>query len=210
MASHSSRRAFSAPLVIAAALLAAGVGDPLVERLGNAGLFGPGYRDVTQAGAVPAIACALLVVAQIAALRALRGGRDVVSGFSSRRPGREAVAAFVLQLLFVYAIEGGEAVFAGGKAPGTLSWLGAPPLVALAIYAVLALVMTLAVAALARVLTASFTALIRVAIAVVRLRGARDGAAAHVVLRRAPLRARSGSFVRRTGERGPPLLALSL
>ena len=215
MARRSPPPASPVALVAAAGLLAAGLTDPLIERLADAGLFGPGFHDDTQAGALPAVACALLVVAQIAlmhAVRSLRGGRrdvarGLVAAFVSRHPARDALLAFAVELACVYAIETCEALFAGGNAPGALRWLGGPPLVSLALYAVAALIVTAAVAAAARALAHSFRAVLHVAIRFIRLRAAYRAGTRPRPRRTAPLRARSSILPRRTGERGPPLPA---
>lgn len=209
------------PFLLAAALIAGGLGDPLVETIADSGVVGAGYHDTNHLGVLPALACGLVVAIELVLLRAwalLRhdaGSRsDWLNAFagrlSARKPLHDVPYVFALQLGVVFAIEALEQSVAGGKLELGLSWLGGPVGFSLAVHALLAVAVTLALAALARALAAAFASLVRVAfgwIALGRRRAAapsrydRRGDAA--VFRRRLLRAR------RTSGRAPPFLLAS-
>ncbi len=117
-------------LVLTVALVAAALGDTIVEWLANSGLFSGGYADGDQRSVVPTLLCAGVLGLQLVSARAfamLRGktpasARDVVLAtarrLSRRSLLRDLPAIGVLQLAGVYAMESAEAGIARRRRRG--------------------------------------------------------------------------------------------
>jgi len=129
----------------AIALVAAAIGDPLVESISNAGIFGSGYRDdnhqsVFTVLVVGLVLACLLVVARFRRARGVSGRsarewlRVAASGFAKTSASRNIAAVFAAQLAVVYAMESCEQALAHGGPLHGLLWLGAPALFSLAIH----------------------------------------------------------------------------
>jgi hypothetical protein len=126
----------------AIALIAAALGDPLVETVSNTGIFGRAFIDdnhqsvatVLVAGLV--LGLLLLVVRfRFASARASKGSPDwlheVVSGLSRTSSSRHIAPIFGAQLAVVYVMESCEQLLGPGASVHGLSWLGAPLVVSL-------------------------------------------------------------------------------
>ncbi len=212
-----SRRSLATrlPFVLAAALVAGGLGDPLVETIANTGAVGAGYHDTNHLGALPALLCGVVVTIEIALLRCLAafhgGDRERVwlsafaDRFSARPPLRDVPYVFVLQLGVVFAIETVEQLLVGGAPERGLTWLGGPVAFGLAVHALIAVVVTLGSAWLTRAIAAALASLVRIAFAWIALPPLRDGAAP-LHDRRDGVRAgrRPSAHARRIGGRAPP------
>jgi hypothetical protein len=209
---------FRLPFVLATALVAGALGDPLVETISDTGIFGPGYHDTNHLGVLPALICGLVLTLEVVLLRclqALRGGtrceRDwliaVAERFSSRSPLRDVPYVFVLQLGVVFAIETAEQLLVGGKPEGGTGWLGGPVAFSLAVHALIAVVVTIVLAYLTREVAKTLASLVRIAFACIALPAFQD-AAAPLRERRdgAPFGRQQSPHARQIGERAPPPL----
>lgn len=159
-------------LIVMAALVAAALGDTLVEFSADAGLFGNGYYDGDQSGVLPALLCAAaiglaIVVGTIVTL--IRGTapgaaralvRATAAGLSRRSLLRDLPAIGALQIAGVYGIERTEAALHGAAfAPGP-AWLGAPLPIALAMHALVCILCIVVLSALLRVLVRAGAAIV--------------------------------------------------
>jgi len=192
------------PFLAAIGLIAAAIGDAALEAAANAGAFGGLYRDADQLGIGPALLLGLGPI--IVALSALAYRLARAGGRPARLTPGDVATAFASALAGAYAIQALETLYAGGSVGGGLAWLGGPPLVGLATYALLTFV-TLVVA---RVVLGALTAAVAVAIvlAAVLLAIAGRGLIAPAFdarrVRLAPLR-RGSPLVRHAAGRAPPL-----
>jgi hypothetical protein len=164
-------------MVLTVALVAAAVGDTVVEWSANAGLFGLGFSDTDQRSIVPTLACAGVLALEFTCARAfamLRGRtpatvREVLRAsarlLAQRSLLRDLPAIFALQLGGVYLMESIEALVRGGTVAGGLGWLGAPVLVALALHLGVCLACVVVVGALLRALVDAAVALVLRALA---------------------------------------------
>jgi hypothetical protein len=204
-------------VLLTVALVAAAVGDTLVEWLADAGVFGRGFFDGDQRSVVPTLACAGVLGLELVLARALamlRGrtpasARDVLLAtaelISRRSLRRDLAAIFALQLAGVCAMESAEAALRGGALAGGLGWLGAPVVAALAVHALVCVLCVAAVGAALRALVALFGALVLRAFAAPLDIG--PAAAPFVRRVRGACAARAaGPHVHQRGERAPPFL----
>lgn len=212
----SSSSAHRFPFLLAAALVAAALGDLVVEGVSNTGAFGSGYFDHDHLSVIPVLCAGFALVLEIAVLRLmalLRGGalgarRGLPAGVAGRLSGRmlrrDLPLVLAMQLAAVFAMQSAEQLAAGGATLAGPGWLGGPLAFALTVYAATALVATVALALLARAILAAGTALIRIVLElVVRLA---DQAARPCFGRRTALAcARAQApHVRQIGGRAPP------
>lgn len=209
------------PFLIAAALIAGGFGDPLVETIADTGIFGAGYHDTNHLGVLPALLCGLVLTIEIALLRCIqafrgdsRTSRERLIAVAERLGARSALRVvpivFVLQLGVVFAIETIEQLLTGGGLRSGLEWLGGPIAFSLGVHALLALVVTIGLAALTRAIAAVLLSLVHLAFAFIALRPVRRGAApSHQWLDGASCRQRRSPRARRIGGRAPPFLFAS-
>lgn len=117
----------------ALAVISAAMADPLVEFASNAGWFGRGnFTDHSNLDVVPALLAgvALMTVYLFRKARLVLSGRAFPRGIAPLLP-----AIFALQLLALYGMETAEQLVVAGHLFGPAVWLGAPPLISLAIHA---------------------------------------------------------------------------
>lgn len=165
-------RALLSPYTVGVALVAAAVGDPLVETLADAGLFGPGYADTDHAGVAPAITVALLFFAVFLAIRTV--GLFRAPAATNNGPARviaapriEPLRVLPLQFVGVYGIECFEAVTAHQPVPVGVSWLGGPVPVSLAVHFVIAALACAVLRCVMRWLLGGLVAVVGIAAAIV-------------------------------------------
>jgi hypothetical protein len=209
------------PFLLAAAFIAGGIGDPLVETIADTGIFGAGYHDTNHLGVLPAFLCGLVLTIEIVVLRcvqAVRGdsrtSRERLIAVAERLGARSALRVVpivvMLQLGVVFAVETVEQVLTTGGVPNGLEWLGGPVAFSLGVHALLALVVTIGLAALTRAIAAILLSLVRLAFAFIALQPVRGGAALlHQRLNGACCRQRRSPRARRIGGRAPPFLFAS-
>jgi hypothetical protein len=199
--------------VIAAALLAAAVANPIVESVSNTGIFGHGYSDHDQSSVGPTLAIAAVFALAFVVMRAVRmlGGvsrsEGMLSGIARdlarRAPTSDLPFVIGLQFVVVYAMERVECLAHGGTESG-LAWLGGPVLFAVAVHGLIALGVTFAAGfalrSFARLLATAVRAVLE-AIAIVR---ARSVAAAFARQTFIAALGSSLAHVRSLRGRGPP------
>lgn len=132
------------PFLLAVAILAAAIGDPLVETIANSGIVGAGYSDNIHTSVIPAMTVGALLALLLLVLRVLRlvrpaGERpiDVARRFAAGSPLRHVPLVYGLQLIVLFIMESAEQAFAGGCLLGGTAWLGGPVLFSLAVHALI-------------------------------------------------------------------------
>jgi len=216
-------RAFGSrlPFLMAAALIAAALGDALVESLSNAGVFGGFYHDDDHTSVLPALLIGALVVLEIVAVRCFELLRqrpahsrgwivDLATNVSSRKPLADFPLVFALQLAALFAMESSEQLLANGRLLGGTVWLGGPPIASVLTHALLGLSCLLLLRHVMRALLAVLVSFARVAIDFISL--ARKREAAFFVRRRNESRRNGASSARarHIGGRAPPLFPATL
>ncbi len=205
------------PYLFAVALVAAGLGDPVVESVSNTGIFGH-YADNNHLGVVPTLLAGAVAVAEVLVLRFVEAWRrstdrssgsliDIAKDIGSRSVAREFPVISALQLLAVFALESGEQLVAGGKLLGGTAWLGGPILFSLIAHAIVGGLCTFALGASMRAIVRAFASLVQTAVRFIWLAVARASAGPFRLDRRAVWFARAQApHVREIGGRAPPLL----
>jgi hypothetical protein len=207
------------PSLTAVALVAAALGDPLVESVSNSGLFGRGYHDNNHQSVIPAMVAGGMLVFVILAARCwsiVRSGSPLRRGdwllesasrFSqpSALPDLPVVLAFQLAALF--AMESAEQLFFGGELLGGTVWLGGPIAFSLATHALLGTSCTLLFLALMRSIHEAVASLVRRTIETILVLLARSGARLVVEIRNDAARPHlQAPPARQIGGRAPPPL----
>ena len=201
----------------AAALIAAALGDFVVERIADTGVFGAGYidRDQSGVGSVLVLGVGVAFAAVVWRFGALLGSagaarraawhRATARALAPRTLARVLPGAFVIQLAGVYGIESVERLALGAPLPDGVGWLGAPLAFSLTFHLLLGLVCAFALTAALRALLAACAALV---VRVLALATALADAPQPCLSARTDtvLAAVREHFARRHGERGPPLL----
>jgi hypothetical protein len=212
------------PFLFAVALVAAAIGDALVETVSNGGVFGSGFDDNNHLSVVPAlVAGTMLGLAMVAAWcwsLVRRGSSLVCSGSSLRRsdPFGDAIARLAhgpaqgdvpivvaLQFAALFAMESSEQLLAGGRLLGGSAWLGGPIVFSVATHVLLGTALTLLFGALVRSIQAGVSSLVRATIEAILVRRARD--VARLILNRseiASLPQPRAPYARRIRGRAPP------
>jgi hypothetical protein len=205
------------PFLIAVALIAAALGDPLVETVSNTGLIGRGYSDNNHLSVIPTlIAGALLAFLLICrhCLELLRRPAehrdwlvDMATRISARSPSQDLPYVLVLQFAALYCMESAEQLFFGGKLLGGTVWLGGPIWFSICTHVLLGSACAILAARAMRSIVKRCATLVRVALEF--LLDAFSGEDSAVFAR---LRDNGASFrpqrvyVHQLGERAPPLL----
>ncbi len=207
---------------MAVALVAAALGDSLVESVSNSGLVGAGYADDNHLSVLPALlAGAGLVLAFVRSrcLDVLRHGsslrrrawlRDLATRWAAGSPAREFPLVFGMQLAFLFAMESVEQLIGGGRLLGGTAWLGGPVLFSLLAHALLGAACTLLLGWLGRNVLAAFAAFVCAALERILLEIERARATI-VAARRdgSPFRLAQAPQAARRGKRGPPRFAFA-
>jgi hypothetical protein len=160
------------PFLLTAAIIAAAVGDSLVETIANGGAFGRAYHDNNHSSIVPALVAATVITLVVLLTRCVGLVRKSThrpltpSGAHGRRPARYAAVidlSIVLPMQFgtLFVMESAEQLTGGGKLLGGLAWLGGPIAFSLVTHAVLGTLCAFAVAALARSILSRVASFVR-------------------------------------------------
>jgi hypothetical protein len=204
--------------LVAVALVAAALADPIVESIANAGTFGPGYADNTHLGVIPTAVLGAILVLEIAVVRCLdvlRGFTaasrtrfaDVASSLGTRSTLTDLPIVFALQIATLYALESGEQLATSGQFAGGLVWLGGPIAFSLIVHAAMGIGLTFALGALLRAIVRAFASVVRTVFALLwtlqRDRSADGRRVGRVDVSFARTQAPN---VRQIGGRAPPLL----
>ena len=205
------------PFLLAVALVAAALGDAVVESISNSGVFGRGYADDVHAGVVPTLVAGGLIALEFARRRCMeivrRGDArrrsdwilDLARRYSPGSPGRDLAFVFCLQLLTLFAMETAEQLAFGGKLLGGTAWLGGPIAFSLIAHALICVGCTFALAWFARTTLATVALFVRSALEFIVLAIAR--ATAHLLAGRSERvahRRMQDPHARQSGDRAPP------
>lgn len=154
---------------LASAVIAATIGDIVLESASTSGLFGAGnFTDGSLVDIVPALAigvCAALAYAVVAVKRVLAQncwGSALTRWSAATDAGRHRLFPFVLVLQFaaLFSMESIEEVVVRGHLLGPTIWLGAPAPIAILTHALLG-------ATVLFVLRALLSALVRTAVSTI-------------------------------------------
>jgi hypothetical protein len=168
------RTALRLPFLLAVAILAAALGDPLVETIANSGIFGGGYADNNHTSVIPALVAGTALALEVTLLRALaasgllgRGQRDRIVELAGRACpssfARDVPWVIALQLAALFLMESIEQLAFGGKLRGGTLWLGGPVAFGLCAHALVGAGALALVGRLARMLLRAFCSLITIA-----------------------------------------------
>jgi hypothetical protein len=207
------------PFLLAVALVAAAIGDAVVETISNSGVFGRGYNDGNHLSVIPALVAggvlALIVVVKrsLSLFRegsALRRGDwlvDTATRLSHRSPPADLPFVLPMQFVALFTMESIEQLAFGGKLLGGTVWLGGPIAFSLLMHVLLGTGCTLLFAALVRWILAAVALLVRETIDAILFSLGRDTVRAFI--RRgddASLPRVQAPHVRQIGGRAPPPL----
>jgi hypothetical protein len=202
--------------LVAVALIAAAIADPLVESVSNSGVFGGAYRDDDHSGVLPVLLLGAMLVLSIVALRcrevwrrASRASRpwmaELARELAARAASRDVPIVLALQLAALFLLESGEQLFSGSKLLGGTAWLGGPIAFSLAVHALIGIACTCAFGALVRAVIIAFASLVCEALAWSWVAACRnDGRVLRARSRELTLPALA-PFVNDIGGRAPPL-----
>jgi hypothetical protein len=198
-------RAIRVWFCVAAALVAASIGDPLVEFASNRGVFGAGsFTDGSNQDVLPALCTGMLFLVVYVALRAKRmmAGRVVLTS---------AVCAllpyvFFAQIALLYVMETLEQCATTGHVLGGTIWLGGPPLVSLATHGATCVLTTFLVGKLARALSQKAVTIVAGIVAAIGL-APRTPTVTYLRVSHHAEPRRRAPLLGHAGERAPPLLA---
>jgi hypothetical protein len=198
------RRLSRLPFLLAVALIAAAIGDPLVETIANSRILGPGYLDNDHASVVPALIAGFSVAVLLIGWQCrqfLRQRHDFVE-----RPLTDMSYVFGLQLVALFVMESCEQIFCEGSLLGGTAWLGGPVWFSLFAHALIGAICTLLIARGMRAIVRRAATLVEIVFERVLCT---FGQSAMLFVRRNAdaMRARTQVLhVHQCGERGPPLL----
>ncbi len=164
-------------LLLTVAILAAAVGDPLVEAIARTGLLGGGYHDTNQRSVLPMLIAGLAMAAVAGISQALDAWRrprgdarssglvDLAREFGTRSIPRDLAIVLPAQFATLFAMESAERILTAGTPPlQALAWLGGPPPFALAMHVALAVVAIVAVRRTMRAFVATFVSFFHAAL----------------------------------------------
>ncbi len=205
------------PFLATVALIAAALGDPLVETISNTGIFGRGYYDNDHASVVPTLvvgsvlAIVMIVRRTLALLRAApESGQwpiEMARYISARSPIQDLPYVLVIQFIALFGMESAEQILLGGKLLGGLVWLGGPLWFSLFVHVAIGTVCTVAIARAMRAIVTHCATLVVSALEYKLDAFSRENAA--LFIRRDGESARfriQVLHVHQLGERAPPLL----
>ncbi len=197
------------PFLAAVALLAAAIGDPLVETIANTGVFGSGYADNDHSSVLPTLIVGAILALLVFGARAwaLALARRV----SERSPLGDLPYVVVLQFLALFLMESTEQFFAGGHLLGGSAWLGGPIWFSLCTHIIIGVASTLLIARGMRAIVHRAAALVSIALDLILCARRRGCDVLFAKRRRQSTRCYAQRIdVRRLGERAPPLLLATL
>jgi len=205
------------PFWLAVALIAAAVGDPLVETIANSGVLGPGYADNVHSSVVPALIAGaslvlLLIGWQCSRFLRWRSERpqrpiDLARRFLARSPLYDIPAVLILQLAALFVMESSEQIFCEGGLLGGTAWLGGPMWFSLLAHAAIGAISTVLMAHGMRAIVRRCARLLEIAIERILWVFGPEKAAIFAKRDAEATRCRSDVLhVHQLGERAPPLL----
>jgi hypothetical protein len=204
------------PFLLAAALMAAAVGDPLVETISNTGILGRGYSDNNHLSVIPALiaggAWALAIVCK-RCLELVRNPSerrdwliDMARSISVRSPLQDVPCVLVLQCAVLFAMESSEQLIAGGRLLGGTAWLGGPIWFSALTHVLLGSLCTLLIARGTRAILRRCAAFVAIALEFIFDAFVRGNSGVFAFRRdSSPFRCNQMLHVHQLGERAPPL-----
>ncbi len=199
--------------LLAVAIIAAALADPIVESLANAGVFGGHFSDNNHLSVIPALVIGgifSLVALALDAWNASRASNDwlveVAKGFSRRSPVDDLPCVFLLQILALFIMESAEQLAFSGKLLGGTAWLGGPVIVSLIVHAVVGAGCLFALAKFMRGLLRTLASLVRAVAQFIWLGVARPACCFDLGREATLLFRAQGAYVNQIGGRAPPLL----
>ncbi len=136
-------------LLAATAVLAAAIGDPLVETIANSGAVGRGYNDSDHMSVIPALIVAGLLISVALLARCIHAWRASTSGphlhgssartreMTSRSIVLDAPIVYSIQLFALFVMENFEQLLSNGRFTTATAWLGGPMWFSLLFHAIL-------------------------------------------------------------------------
>jgi len=205
------------PFLAAVALIAAAIGDPLVETIANAGVFGPGYADNIHSSVVPALIAGLSLALLLLAWQCRNLVRctgevrerpiDLARRFLARSSIHDIPYAIVLQLAALFVMESSEQIFFEGRLLGGTAWLGGPVWFSLLAHAAIGAICTLLLTFGMRAIVRRAATLVEIVFERVLWALKRESVTSFVRRDDDARRCRSQVWrVHQCGERAPPIL----
>jgi hypothetical protein len=205
------------PFLATVALIAAALGDPLVETISNTGIFGRGYYDNDHASVIPTLVAGSLLAIVMIVRRTLTLLRDapetgqwpieMARHISARSPIQDLPYVLALQFIALFGMESAEQLFVGGRLLGGLAWLGGPLWFSLFIHVLIGSMCTVAIARAMRAIVAHCATLVVSALEFKLDAFARENSALFIARDDESARLRIQILhVHQLGERAPPLL----
>ncbi|HLI95250.1 MAG TPA: hypothetical protein VKT72_04070 [Candidatus Baltobacteraceae bacterium] len=205
------------PFLVAVALVAAALGDPLVEAISNSGVVGRGFSDDNHLSVIPTliagISLALLLICRRCVEMFRRPGErrdwltDMARHVTVRSPLHDVPYVLVLQLAALFVMESVEQLFFGGRLLGGTVWLGGPIWFSLLMHVSLGCACTFLIARGMRAILRRCATLVGVALEFFLDAVARENASVFARRRRQmPCHLSQNAHAHQFGERAPPLL----
>ena len=197
------------PFLIAVALLAAAIGDALVETISNTGVLGNGYADSNHLSLIPTAVAGGSLVALLILRRCIAVLRDLAERFAWSPADIPVV--WILQFIALFVMESCEQLCFGGKLLGGTVWLGGPVWFSMLAHLVLGASCMIVVGKAIDVLVRHCAVLVGIALEFIFDAYARGNATSFAFRRRSSnVRCNRALCVAQIGERAPPqLLALT-
>jgi hypothetical protein len=203
---------------IAAALIAAALGDAVVESVSNTGVLGGRYNDNNHLGIVPTLHVGTVLLLGMLVLRFI----EVLTRSTNSSQGSFIDAAreltprslvqylpyvFALQLMALFVLESVEQLAVDGKLLGGTEWLGGPIFFSLITHALIGACCTFALGASIRAIVRTFALIVRTAIRFIWLAiASATGGKFYLNRRDALCRRAQEPCVCQIGGRAPPFL----
>jgi hypothetical protein len=151
------------PFVVAVALIAAALGDPIVETISNTGVLGRGYADNNHSSVVPTLVAGAALVLLLICKRCLQLLRSLseretrlLYAAPRRQTPHASLADFpyvlILQFVALFLMESAEQLVFSGRLAGGTEWLGGPIWFSVLAHAAIGLACTVIVARAMRAL----------------------------------------------------------
>lgn len=209
------------PFVIAVALVAAAIADPLVETIANTGMLGRGYSDNDHASVVPTLLVGSMLLLLAIAARCLGlvcracVYRRWVAGIARHLSARPALADLpyivLLQFVALFIMESCEHLLYDGRLAGGIAWLGGPIWFSIATHLLIGLLCTILAARAVRTIVRRCAALVSIALDFILCALGISDASLFAPRRHEATRRYVQPFhVRQVGQRAPPLLLTTL
>ena len=205
------------PFLIAVALIAAAIGDPLVETISNSGALGHGYSDNNHLSVIPTLIAGASLALLLLFRRCLELLRqptvhrnwliEMAREISARSPVADVPYVIVLQFAALFAMENAEQLFFSGTLDGGTVWLGGPIWFSLLVHITLGCICTVLVARGMRAILRRCAAIVGIALEFILDAFAKENTGVFARFQHeVPRRFARNLRARQRGERAPPLL----